>query len=117
VWILWQYSWTGRKRLGAAVVAALAVVAVVVVVDAVDFRGCLQVVDSGKIAPAVAAVARRRRTWCSWLRERERSGHLRAFWFASDDVSLERRARALTASGQSSLAPRHAPFLECDICD
>jgi hypothetical protein len=32
VWILWQYSWAGRKRLGAAVV----------VVDAANFRGCLQ---------------------------------------------------------------------------
>jgi hypothetical protein len=117
VWILCQYSCTGRKRLGAVVVAALAVIAVVVIVDAVNFRGCLQVVDSGKIAPVVAAVARHRRTWHSWLRERERSGHLRVFWFASDGISLEPRARALTASGQSSLAPRHAPFLECDICD
>jgi hypothetical protein len=117
VWILWQYRCTGRKRLGAAVVAALAVVAVVVVVDAVNFRVCLQVDDSGKIAPAVAAVARHSRTWHSCLRERERSGHLRVFWFASDGISLEPRAWALTASGQSSLAPRHAPFLECDICD
>jgi hypothetical protein len=43
-------------------VAAVAAIVDAAAVDAVSFRGCLQVVDSGKIAPAVAAVARRRQT-------------------------------------------------------
>jgi hypothetical protein len=45
----------------AVVVDAAAVDAAAVdaaAVDAASFRGCLQVVDSGKIAAAVAAVAR-----------------------------------------------------------
>jgi hypothetical protein len=60
VWILWQYGRTGRKLWSAAVVTAVAVV--VDAVDAVNLRGYLQVVDSGKIASAVVAVARYRQT-------------------------------------------------------
>jgi hypothetical protein len=43
-------------------VAAVAAVDDAAAVDAVSLRGYFQVVDSGKIAPAVAAVARHRRT-------------------------------------------------------
>jgi hypothetical protein len=43
-------------------VAAVAVVDDAAAVDAVSFRGYLQVVDGGKIAPAVAVVAKHRRT-------------------------------------------------------
>jgi hypothetical protein len=38
-------------------VAAVAAVVDAAAVDSVSSRGCLQVVDSGKIAPAMAAVA------------------------------------------------------------
>jgi hypothetical protein len=39
-------------------VTAVAVVVDAAAVDAASFRGCFQVVDSGKIAPAVAANTR-----------------------------------------------------------
>jgi hypothetical protein len=62
MWILWQYGRTGRKLLGAAVVAAVAVVFTAAAVDTVSFRDYFGIVDSDRIAPAVAAVAKHPRT-------------------------------------------------------
>ena len=45
------------------VVAVVAVIVDAADVDAVSFRGQVPVVDSGKIAPVVADVARHHRTW------------------------------------------------------
>jgi hypothetical protein len=50
--------------LGAAAeVDAVAVIVGAADVDAVSFRGLVQIVDNGKITPVVAAVARHRRIW------------------------------------------------------
>jgi hypothetical protein len=48
-------------------VAAVAAVVDAAAVDSVSSRGCLQVVDSGKIAPAMAAVAWRPQIQHSFL--------------------------------------------------
>ena len=64
LWILWQYCRAGKKRSGAAaVVDNAAVVFGTADIDAVSFRRRVRFVDIVKIAPVLAAVTRRRRTW------------------------------------------------------
>lgn len=100
-----------------AIVVVSVDVVVAVAVDAANFRSYVRVAGSSAAAAAVADVARYHQRCRSWLRERKRLGHLRVCLSVFDNISLELRARALTASERSSLAPRRALFLVNDSCD